>query len=1297
MRFPQARLVDVATTSVNANAMETSRSRPKAIQEQYRGDDHVRSGRRSPSRDDAMTQSVEVKDAWQWQAGGRERHKIGRKMVEGRFLISNSQSNSQPRHDTVRWQPGNMAFSRWGQRGSFGRFASFLILVLGLWILPTAAIDIQFENCLSDSAQKDEPLQLQLMPLFMDAVFDTENENHTLFVRVWVNVTGSGPERRIVPQDLPPWDDGYWTDLNDTGRGGKIIDEPNPELRATNESKATTLFNKVNVLTYEPWSNNGGERFCDVLVNGSCPLAPRQRANGSVRSEWPSFGFNNSFFSTYAFTSFTPTLLVKYGDPEATTIGCISAEITPDLGTTLTNLMTYMPLLILILNGIATAFAGIFSPWGSSDTFRWTSNYGRDEDLLRLVTPGFGDCLQYIQFITLTGALTLNYPGFYQPVASQVAWSTLMFNESFVTNGPPTISLVDGVYVTWGRYGLDKMRQLVGMSAVEDVWAGMAIWLLVIIAATIALIQIAFFLRWVYRVINKTQEEDLRAKNMPFTVGNVVRIVFNYFLFPIITLSMFQLVEFNRTDNKVTIALAVVMLGLIFGFAVWLLYFIASIRPKSYLFDDLPTVLRYGPLYNTYSDEAAAFALIPVLLSILRGVAIGALQASGIAQLVVLAICEVIFILTLHAFRPFQSSTSMVAFHTIFSSLRLTTVILMLAFAPSLGITAGPKGWIGYAILLTHASVLILGFLLNAVQTIVEVAARMTGAGGNASNAARGGLVRVFGMRQLSKRMPRRDGASRQSQLSRTAMLDAENDRKAYMLEGGRLRSQSAGSTGVLLNRQSTFLDQGGIEAYGAIPSHALGGGGGSSYTPTTPGEASTFSFLPSAAVPSGLGRNRTTTLDTAEASDPYYRPPRFRRPTLESPGGGSARTRGSWASGDWTSKRWSQVETGAQEPAEEGPSISGRVTPVAQPAALDGSPGRSKADYTTREVDFYYGVRGPALNANVPSRRIKTGPADPTGPAASAAGWFKGFFGGKTKEKGKGFEVVRSARMPPKMMKRPGEESPPEGVPVAQGVVRNGPIDSDDESIRGTNAGRGENTIPSPESAHENENLVSPLGSDDEDSHNEDEYEMHRLSDIPPTLPGMDLPGGGIELPSRFPSKATTRASKRSREESREQDVPPLIPGLPTRVPSRKPSVPRKSSRRKSQMSSVDLDMPGAHPFLQSHRSPGSPEASRLPFQRSPSHHQHQHSMTSTNSSMATPEPSSRQHSRNHSSALGNLSADFLDDRPTSVGFVHHHSIQTINPSRENPDFLGAEAEVVDGRTNSGASSLEHQDPGRN
>ena len=50
----------------------------------------------------------------------------------------------------------------------------------------------------------------------------------------------------------------------------------------------------------------------------------------------------------------------------------------------------------------------------------------------------------------------------------------------------------------------------------------------------------------------------------------------------------------------------------------------------------------------------------------------------------------------------------------------------------------------------------------------------------------------------------------------------------------------------------------------------------------------------------------------------------------------------------------------------------------------------RTKTDYAIREVDFYYGIRGPALSGG--TRKLRTGPANPTGPMSSVTGWFKGF-----------------------------------------------------------------------------------------------------------------------------------------------------------------------------------------------------------------------------------------------------------------------------------------------------------------
>lgn len=456
--------------------------------------------------------------------------------------------------------------------------------------------------------------------------------------------------------------------------------------------------------------------------------------------------------SSYGLSTIHPYLHFVDDSTPALSIGCITADITPYLGQNISNLLTFIPLALLILVGIATASAAIFSPWGTWDIFRWTSNYGRDADQLRLITPGFGDCLQYIQFIVLSGSLSLNYPGYYQPAVSSASWSSLMFNQSFVNqnrsaDGHGPVGLIDGIYITNGTYGLETMSQLVGYANDRNIWAGIVIWLLVIIAAVVVLIQIGYAARWIYRQVSDTQEEDLRAKNFPLSAGNAIRIVFNYFMLPLVSLSMYQLVIANTAitegSSVLPVVFAVITLVLLLLFLAWLFRLITRANPRSYLFDDLPTVLLYGPLYNTYSDNAAAFALIPVTLTFIRGIAIGAVQGSGVVQLVLLAICEVILILTLNAFRPFSSPTSMNAYHTIFSAVRLTTVLLMVAFVPSLNVDQSPRGWIGYVVLLLHGITLLIGFFLHSLQTLVEVIARLLGAGDDQGAATRGGLVKV--------------------------------------------------------------------------------------------------------------------------------------------------------------------------------------------------------------------------------------------------------------------------------------------------------------------------------------------------------------------------------------------------------------------------------------------------------------------------------------------------------------------------------------------------------------------------
>ena len=523
-------------------------------------------------------------------------------------------------------------------------------------------------------------------------------------------------------------------------------------------------------------------------------------------------------------------------------------------------------------------------------------------------------------------------------------------------------------------------------------------------------------------------------------------------------------------------------------------------------------------------------------------------------------------------------------------------------------------------------------------------------------------------------------------------MLAHDTDRKSLQWNGGRSRSMS-GSSAILLNRQGAASDNRrsvGLESVSA---------GGAGDTPVS-GGASAFSYLPGGNQTASQGVQSASgivNLRSAEAADPYYRPPRPRRTTLDaSPTG---RPRGSWSSAEWANKRWSHHSPdleGSPKPGGEGPSLSGRGTPT--PAHLgaardrsdsDGEdPRQSKTDYATREVDFYYGVRGPALS-NQPTRRLKTGPADPTGPVMSASGWLKSLFGGKTKEKGKGFEVVRSSRAPAMDGRTlsgnilPADEAPYSDEPGVTQPERSRDLALSDE---GDAIGAGTRHLP-------DEDTPSPLNSDeegDDESISDDDWRPNRerqISPFPPTLPTIETPGG-IELPSRIASKASSRHTRQSARNS-----------------MRPPHIPRKSSRRDS---STEIDIVGARlstiaasprstrafdtePHSQRGLQPPKDQTRRLPFD---SHHKPARSQdthvstgeTSMNSSTFSPgtqgsDDDRTSHARHSSSVLGSLAPDLRHDRPSSLGYVQQHrasdNIHTASPN--DAHMLGSSAELVD------------------
>lgn len=514
-------------------------------------------------------------------------------------------------------------------------------------------------------------------------------------------------------------------------------------------------------------------------------------------------------------------------------------------------------------------------------------------------------------------------------------------------------------------------------------------------------------------------------------------------------------------------------------------------------------------------------------------------------------------------------------------------------------------------------------------------------------------------------------------------MLNHNSVEKARIPSAQRSRSASVMS-GILLNngapaRQSVALES--VSGFGArsqtgsnVPA-SLNGGGAPSTISRSHNGAGPAAAASAAATLAGLR--------SLEPSDPYFRTPRARRVTMETPEGvlRDGRSHASWDSGDWAKlpeQGGDTVELG------EGPSISGRGTPLPLGATRDRTDSMDdrapKPDYATREVDYYYGVRGPALS-HAPTRRLRTGPNDPTGPVSSATGWFKSFFGNKTKEKGKGFEVVRSSRMPPQMEM---EEKDPAATGTGKNTTTEPYADEPESSKRrlelddeGDAVGAGSRCLPGDTDA---ETPGALRGG-----------HLPAQGDGILQLPEIDA-GESIQLPSRWASRASAKPSRA--QSTRTNDVkteqPPPVPELVSApLPALDldwelepvPGVPRRSSKRNSASGSAGGSRRGSAGM-------GAPavQQQRIPF-------------GNTDHMLSAP-PETLRHARtlsgasdvsalSHASDLsefGRPSAVSREERPSSLGYVQQHrasdGIRHVADSngitRLGPEFSGSAAELV-------------------
>jgi hypothetical protein len=382
---------------------------------------------------------------------------------------------------------------------------------------------------------------------------------------------------------------------------------------------------------------------------------------------------------------------------------CLTADVTPALSTQTSIFLVWAARAIFLFVLLVGALR-----------YHHEQTHAHTLGTSDLRLPGVADCLGYMQWVFLSGGLSLHYPGFFQPIASKLSLFSLFVNGP-LTHGKVYPSVSDGIYNINGTYGgtvgLEHMHQIVGAPSTVDTWVNMVIAIAIIsVAAALLLEAVAIGNNVFGSPAAPAAHEPLSARLLSRLTA-LLRVVLSYFTLPLSALSFYQLSASAKLPVWHTVTAAMLIISIILAF-IWLFRQLPS-RTVGLLMHETPK--WYREQNGQVGRAERIYVGMIISLTLIRGAIIGGLQAYGPVQLSLLAMSEVCLLFTIRWLRVHSwLSTS-----TVFPIMRLITILLMVCFVRGL-LENSTRSAIGYAIVALHASMLVLGILLPAVYHFVK-------------------------------------------------------------------------------------------------------------------------------------------------------------------------------------------------------------------------------------------------------------------------------------------------------------------------------------------------------------------------------------------------------------------------------------------------------------------------------------------------------------------------------------------------------------------------------------------------
>lgn len=186
---------------------------------------------------------------------------------------------------------------------------------------------------------------------------------------------------------------------------------------------------------------------------------------------------------------------------------------------------------------------------------------------------------------------------------------------------------------------------------------------------------------------------------------------------PILILSFYQLMIPSYWYITLMAALFLMTPFLCYGYiAIKLL----QIRPASFLYTEFNLLLRYGSLYNTFTDDTFQFFIMIIVYKSLVAAMIGLFQTSGLAQIILVILAES-GLMTVMLIKLPYSDKQVNLIHVVLGFIRLIVLSLNIGYLPQVKATTLSKQYLAYVQMGFHCLAFFL-FLVLQIKNLVTIA-----------------------------------------------------------------------------------------------------------------------------------------------------------------------------------------------------------------------------------------------------------------------------------------------------------------------------------------------------------------------------------------------------------------------------------------------------------------------------------------------------------------------------------------------------------------------------------------------